>query len=420
MLLVGKINRESACRELSNDIVEKCCRDCENYRFCFLQNLNKKQMIENMLGRSIEQNGLMDEGLLVGLQTYCVKKSNLLAEINQMARLYLSYEKSVKRDDESKLLISSEFENVADIFKNFAKIVNNDAKINKNMSKMLKEHILNALIDVKETIIFESELGIRNVYVIADNQNLIKRELLEVVQKVTKNKMHLKQVKHLEFSGIGIAVFEPVGRFKLEIAVSSKAKELRNGDNVVVSKLSETKYFVALADGMGHGESANRISSMVLSLVRSMFEIGIDDELIIQSVNKLLVPVGLDNFSTLDACVIDIENEVCDFIKLGASVSVIKHRNTSEIVSSASLPIGVVQNIKPTITKKRLIFDDVIFLASDGIVDSFSSPDEFKSFINDTKIYNLQQHLDNIVFDAGYQSKHQDDMTIIGVKLLKN
>ena len=420
MLLVGKIDRDAACRELRNDIIDKCCKDCENYKFCFLQNLNKKQMIENMLARAIEQNGLMEESMLVGLQTYCTKKSMLLSEINQLARLYLSYEKSMKREDESKLLISSELGNVADIFLNFAKIVKNDAKINKNMSKILKEHILNALIDVKETLIFENETGIKSVYVISENQNLIRRELLEIVQKVTKNKMKLKQVRHLEFSGLGVAVFEPLGKFRLEIAVSSKAKELKNGDNVVVSKLSETKYFVALADGMGHGESAGRISSMVLSLVRSMFEIGIDDELIVQSVNKLLVPIGLDNFSTLDACVIDIENEVCNFIKLGASVSVLKHRNTSEIIASASLPIGVVQNIKPTITKKRLMFDDVIFLASDGIVDSFSSPEEFKAFINDTKIYNLQQHLDNIVFDAGYHSQHLDDMTIIGVKLLKN
>ena len=420
MLLVGKIDRIAACRELGNDIIGKCCKDCENYKFCFLQNLNKKQMIENMLARAIEQNGLIEENMLVGLQTYCIKKSMLLSEINQLAHLYLSYEKSMKKEDESKLLISSELKNVADIFLNFAKIVEIDAKINKKMSKTLKERVVNALIDVKETMIFEGETGIKSVYVISENQNLIRRELLEIIQKVTKNKMKLKQVKHLEFSGLGVAVFEPLGKFRLEIAVSSKAKEFKNGDNVVVSKLSETKYFVALADGMGHGENAGRISSMVLSLVKSMFEIGIDDELIVQSVNKLLVPVGLDHFSTLDACVIDIENEVCNFIKLGASVSVLKHRNTSEIISSASLPIGVVQNIKPTITKKRLMFDDVIFLASDGIVDSFSSPEEFKSFINDTKIYNLQQHLDNIVFDAGYQSQHLDDMTIIGVKLLKN
>ena len=135
---------------------------------------------------------------------------------------------------------------------------------------------------------------------------------------------------------------------------------------------------------------------------------------------KLLIPEGLDGFSTLDACVIDIEAETATFIKLGASVSVIKHKNTSEVVVSKSLPIGVVQNIRPTITKIPLSFGDVIFLASDGVVDSFASVDEFKVFINDTKIYNIQKHLDNIIFDAEYQSKHLDDMTIIGINLLKN
>jgi hypothetical protein len=225
MLLIGKIDRAAACKELSNDIVEKCCRDCENFKFCFLQNINKKQMIENMLGRAVEQNGNMEDGMMVGLQTYWIKKSHLVCEINQMARLYPSYEKSVKRQDESTLLIASELGNVADIFLNFAKIVKNDAKINKKMSKCLKEHILNALIDVKETIIFENETGIKFVYVIAENKNLIKSDLLEIVQKVTKNKMCLKQVSHLEYSGLGIAMFEPVGRFRLEIAVSSHAKE---------------------------------------------------------------------------------------------------------------------------------------------------------------------------------------------------
>ena len=100
---------------------------------------------------------------------------------------------------------------------------------------------------------------------IAENQNLIKSDLLEIVQKVTKNKMRLKQVSHLEYSGLGIAMFEPIGRFRLEIAVSSHAKEKQNGDNVVVSKLTETKYFIALADGMGHGEKANKISSSGIS-----------------------------------------------------------------------------------------------------------------------------------------------------------
>ena len=420
MLLVGKIDRMSASASLVEDVVGACCIDCENYQFCFKQNINKKVMLEKIVFQAIEKGEIEESYFGNGLQTYCIKKGELTKTVNQAANLYLSYESAMKGEDQSKLVIASEFENFADIFLNFAKIIENNEKINQKTSKRLKECIFNAMIDVKEVLVFESETGIKQVCVVSQNENLLKQEMVQVIEKVTKIKVRLKEIKHLEVSGLGFAVFEPAGRFKLEVAVSSKSKEMKNGDNVVVSKISDTKYFVALADGMGHGEGAHKVSKMVLSLVKSMFEVGIDNDLVIESVNKLLIPAGLDNFSTLDACVIDLENEICNFIKLGSSVSVIKHRNTSEIISSSSLPIGLVQNIKPQIISRSLCFGDVIFLASDGVVDSFESPEEFKAFINDTKIYNLQKHLDNVIFDAEYQTKHLDDMTIIGINLLKN
>ena len=113
--------------------------------------------------------------------------------------------------------------------------------------------------------------------------------------------------------------------------------------------------------------------------------------------------------------------EVCTFVKLGSSVSVLKHEKTSEIVSCESLPIGVIENLKPTIVQKQLRLGDFVFLASDGVVDSFRDVNDFKHFVNDAKIYNLQKFVDNVVFDASFQNiKHPDDMTIIAVNLLKN
>ena len=60
-------------------------------------------------------------------------------------------------------------------------------------------------------------------------------------------------------------------------------------------------------------------------------------------------------------------------------------------------------------------------MASDGIVDSFSSIENYRNYINDSKIENLQKFLDDVVFDASFQNrKHPDDMTIIAINLLKN
>ena len=420
-LLVGKINREEASLELSQDIIAKCCKNCESFRSCYMGNINKKQYIVSMLLKAIETGGITKDDVSSGLSCYCNKPNIMVSEINQLANIFLSYEKTMKSEDKSKLIISDELANFSDIFANFAKIMENSVLINKKMSKNVKESMLKSLIDVKEVQVYENKNGIEKISAIITNNNVLKKEALDVIKKVTKLKMEIQEIKHLEYSGISIVNFVPVPKLRIDFAISTLAKEQKNGDNVSVSKIAENKYFVALTDGMGHGESANRTSLMVLELVKSMFAIGLDNDLILQSINKLLLPAGLDNFSTLDACVIDLNLAKCDFIKLGSSVSVLKHSCISEVVSCESLPIGIVQNIKPTIVSKNLYVGDMIFVASDGVVDSYASVDEYKSFINDSKIYNLQSFTDSMISDASYMSTaHPDDMTIIAVNLLKN
>lgn len=419
-LLVGKIDRLSASVELSNDVISRCCKICENYKFCFMQNINKKSLIENELYNRI-QNPKGDEyHLNNGLSCYCKKSGILSSEINQIAELYLEYEKSIKTEDESKLIIADELDNFSEIFNSYSKLLNDNSKINYVLSRQIKEALLNLMIDIKEVFILENCKGVESVNIIATNENILKTEVCDVISKIVKNKMITKEINHLEYSGLSVAKFIPKSKIGAHFAVSTKAKENLNGDNVVISKLDDNKYFIALADGMGHGKNANKTSNMVLDLIKSMFEAGLDCDLVINSVNKLLLPVGLDNFTTLDVCVLDLELEECYFIKLGSSVSVLKHKNTSEIIVSESLPIGIIKNIKSTIIKKKIYAGDIIFIASDGVVDSFNNVEEYKNVINDAQIYNLQKYIDNLLSDAEYQSKHLDDMSIIGINLLKN
>lgn len=420
-LMVGNISREGAAKELTIDIINGCCKNCSSFRNCFLGNIDKKDYIQNLLLKAIENKKISSDDFSNGLMCYCNKSSIMQSHINQLANQFLSYEKAMKSEDESKLIVASELENFSDIFLNFSKMVNCSLKTNSRMSKKIKETFTKSLIDAKEVEVFENETGIEKISAIITNSQVLNKEILEILQRVTKIKMEIKDISHLDYSGISLVNFVPSPKLRIDFAISTKAKEQKNGDNVSVSKIGENKFFVALTDGMGHGENANRTSMMVLSLVKSMFEVGLDSELILESINKLLLPAGLDNFSTLDACVIDLDKAKCEFIKLGSSVSILKHSSTSEIISCESLPIGIVQNLKPTIVTKNLFVGDMIFIASDGIVDTYSSVNEYKSFINDSKIYNLQSFTDSVIEDSDYMSTaHKDDMTIIAINLLKN
>lgn len=419
-LLVGKINRKIAAEELAKDVMSKCCAGCSNYKFCINSNLDRLNIIADNICYAMEKGKLFNEELGGGIKSYCTKTSSLVNEINKITGLFLSYEKSIKSEDESKLLISTELENFAKIFENFANNTKKSPKFNKNISILAKETLLNDMIDVYEIAVLEGEDKVDQVKIIADNELVLKRELVESLRKIFGKNLRLSKLEHLELSGMSQATFIPEPMLDCRFAVSTKAKEQSNGDNICVEKIGDDKFFVAIADGMGHGKSANKISNMVLELVKSMFSVGLDIGLIIESVNKLLIPVGIDNFSTLDICVIDLNMKICSFIKLGSSVSILKHKTTSEIIASKSLPVGIVQNIKPTVIQKRINDGDVIFLASDGVVDAFGDTERYKCFVNDWKLSNTQTFIDSIIEDISVSGvKHQDDMSIIAINLLK-
>lgn len=420
-LLVGKIDRRVACRELSDDVIKKCCGTCENYKMCFFGNIDKRALFENLMMKAIENGGVEQSDMQVGIEAYCKKSGIAVSEINQTAKLFLQYESKVKSEDSSKLVIASELENFAQIFSDFSKKITSEILTNERLSKILKDQLISSSVDAKEVVIAERESGIESVSMIVPSEQVARGELSKILSKFVRVKMKLESVRHIEISGLSLATFSAALKMNVNFAVASKAKEKANGDNVTLCRLSKSKYFAAICDGMGHGESANTISQMVLSLIRSMFEVGLDSTLILESINKLMLPAGLENFTTLDACIIDLELCEANFIKLGSSVSVIKHESTAEVVSCESLPIGIVQNIKPTIIKKQIFAGDIIILASDGVVDTFSGIDNFKTFVNDSKIYNLQKYVDDVLCDARESCvNHLDDMTIIGINLLKN
>lgn len=420
-LIVGKIDRKYASNELAKDIMQRNCDTCENRNLCANSFIDKVKLVSEYVYLGINGTVLSYDEIAVGFRTYCNKTTKIVSDINQMARQFIEFEASVKTEDESKLLISTELENFANLFQNFAKNIEKSPKINKNLSKIAKELLLNYMVDVVDINVFESEKGIERIDVVAENNVIMRKELVGTLTKIVRSNVQVKKLKHLNYSGLSLVSFVIANELKTEFAVSTSAKESISGDNSLITKLDGNRFFVAIADGMGHGKMAGKTSNMILELIKNLFVIGIDLEIIIDSINKLLLPVGLENFSTLDAVIVDLRLRKCTFIKLGSSVSLIKHETRTDVITSESLPVGIVQNLKPTITTKNIQVGDIIILASDGVVDCFGEIDNYKVFINDQKINNLQRFTDNIIFELSNQpNNHRDDMSIIALKLLKN
>ena len=420
-LIVGKIDRRCASEELAKEVMSKCCDQCERKILCSSSLIDKQKVLSEFILYAITKGSFYVDELSVGFKTYCDKTNVVANKISELAGQYLKFEASVKTEDESKLLISDELGNFAKLFQNFAKNIEKTPKINKNLSMIAKEILTNSMIDVVDVGVFETENGIEKIDIVAQNELILKSELSSTISNFVRQNVQVKQIKHLNYSGLSLISFVVANTLRVEFAVSTKSKEGVNGDNTLISKIDDSRFIVAIADGMGHGKQAGKTSKMILELIRNLFLIGINHDVIIESVNKLLIPVGLENFSTLDIAVIDLRQCKCTFIKLGSSVSLIKHKQSTEVVAAASLPVGIVQNLKPSIETRSIRDGDFVILASDGVVDSFSDIETYQIFINDHRIYDLQRFSDNLIFElANKPNKHIDDMSIIAVKLLKN
>ena len=420
-LIVGKIDRKCASVELASDVMAKCCDGCEHKKLCDNSLIDKKQLLTEYIYYAINNGGITLDDFSVGFKTYCSKTGLILNEIKFISEKFIAFETSMKTEDESKLLISTELENFANLFQNFAKNMEKSPKINKNLSIMAKEMLKNNMIEIGDIAIFENKNGIEKIDVVAENNVMLRKELSTELSKITHSKVQIKKLKHLDYSGLSLVSFVIASQLRAEFAVSTSSKEEVSGDNVLISRIDDNRFFLAIADGMGHGKVAGKTSKMVLELIRNLFFVGIDINLIIDSINKLLLPVGFDNFSTLDAVVVDLRQAKCTFIKLGSSVSAIKHKDKTELISSDSLPVGIVQNLKPTIVVKPIQAGDVVVIASDGVVDCFDDTEEYKIFINDSNTDGLQRFADNVIFELGLTPKgRRDDMSIIALKLLKN
>jgi len=206
-------------------------------------------------------------------------------------------------------------------------------------------------------------------------------------------------------------------------ASCNKAGNTECGDCHSIMRLNNNKFLLALCDGMGAGSSAHKMSAMTLGLIENFYKVGFDNDIILESVNKLLAVNNQENYSTLDVCLLDLEKEIADFIKVGAPFGLIKRNNDLEIVEGGALPIGALDNITPAVYKTTISTKDIVIMSTDGIVDAFGGQEEMAEFVTKLASTNPQTLAETILAEAVRLNNMsaKDDMTVLVARTyLKN
>jgi stage II sporulation protein E len=206
------------------------------------------------------------------------------------------------------------------------------------------------------------------------------------------------------------------------VACAQKAGEVASGDTHSVIKIDESRFMVALSDGMGSGEYAKRVSETTISLLESFYRAKMPSELVLSTVNKLLTFNKEESFACVDIAVVDLNSGFADIVKIGSPAGFILSNNTVKVLENTSLPLGILDAIHPQSAQYTLNENDVLLFISDGIAEAFGSTTDLYETLRNIPLHNPQQLADTLLQRAlhAYGGVAKDDMTALAVRLFKN
>ena len=205
------------------------------------------------------------------------------------------------------------------------------------------------------------------------------------------------------------------------VASRTKDGESACGDTHSVIKIDERTFLCALSDGMGSGPHARRISDTSLSLIESFYRAGLSGDAVLSTVNRLLAFGREESFACIDTAAVDLDSGRADIVKIGSPLAFLLTETQTEILESESLPLGILDAVRPTVLSRELNDGDVLVFLSDGITAAFGSSADIADFLGTMRLTNPQAVADDLLAGALNRTGGiaPDDMTVLAVRILR-
>lgn len=421
-MIKGRASEDELKCLMLTELKGKLCIDCPEKNRCHkLYNDETEKILCALIDKAFVNGRVTLIDIPTTLTGRCFKINQLVYIINDLISQYKSYATLVGNIDASKVLISEQLYGVSDVLHRLADETKKTVDFDDGLEKRISDELLYNDIVASDVIVYHKNENVVSCTLEVKKEDSLKSKISSIVSKITKTKMIVENDQTSPHAGWQILTLKNAPKFDVIFGTSActKSSSTKSGDTYSLIRIEEGKILMALCDGMGSGEKAQKTSTTAISLVENFYKAGFQSDIILSCVNKFLSLGGQDTFSCLDMSIIDLNSGAVDFVKLGATLGFIKHGDTISTVECESLPLGIISTLSPTIKSTIVKSGDMIVLATDGVADSFSSDEEYTDFVNNTKTLNPQELADAIM-DKALENNHGvavDDMTILVAKI---
>ena len=365
-------------------------------------------------------------------------KSSVRSDVEKMTQAVNSAYRVSKLDfiwskklDEEKSNIEKQLSGVSKAISNIADEMKTEIKNNEFYND--EKDQISLLLKEKEILVQEISINRKNddrfiveLYV-EETENDNKDLILEIIQKVLKENMTIKESKFIEADKCVKYVLISSDRFLLQIGQVQTIKDGMSvsGDSILNFRLKDGKYLLAISDGMGSGPEARKSSQIVTKMLKRLLDSGFEKSTSIDLINSNLLNVGEDIFATLDLAIVDLYKGNIEIIKRGSCPTYIKNKKKVQIIKSLALPTGIISDLNSEVFDKDVENNEIVVMVSDGIMDSnveFKNKELWiKYLMEDMETDNPQKIADIIIQEAIDNSfgKVKDDMSVISFKFIE-
>ena len=404
---------------IADAVCAHVCQDCVKRAACFRDTASSAQVRDGLaalafLGLSRGSVNFLDIPQTLAMK--CGKINNILSVTNALLREQAARRNAAGTMDTGKILMAQLLAGLNKLMVHFAADIGSGVVFDNELADLIREELLYKNIVASDCLITKSGANDLAICVLVRREDSRNKSIEHVISRAVRHRMQVEQIDEADTAGFCIVTVKAAPRFALTFGVAQVSKDFGNrcGDIYSFLRVNHEKTLMAVCDGMGAGARAEEAGVLALSLVENFYKAGFPNEMIMQSVNQLLQIGAGDVFSALDITVFNQTSGEADFIKVGASDGFIKRKTEVEVVEAGSLPIGVLEEMQPKITRAVLGAGDAVVLCSDGVTDAFGDKVTLGNFINNLDLSSPQNFADTIIHECLNRSGRnaKDDCTV--------
>ena len=408
---------------LQMELEQRVCRECPRHVCCFGRTEMPIGVFSYFYGILKQYGTIYSEDITEEVRMICPQSRRLAATANTAYELIRSRMGELKARKRTQELLASQFQIMSRALMVTAGRIHATARNTLVEDKLLPKLRGLGLRDFT-VLCMEDDAGVQVVEIAMRGAGFTK-DLVYQVERVCS--LCCNSSMMADYDGYGFETggpnrlrLIPRHKFALEIGTSLRSKEDVCGDSIILATNRYGHSIFGIADGMGTGPSAAKVSRTVSAMCQGAFAMGLPLEDIVQAANgATAILTDGTRYTTLDLVDMDMGTGRAQYHKLCGCPTLLVRRGRVEQLAGSGKPLGMMDQTEDY-GKLLLQHGDTLMLCSDGIWNNL--PEDKETALCDIlTMPDLNQAADIVAgmckLAASGSEGTQDDMTVMVVRI---